>query len=109
MRGRQSGRQFYDALEFADGRIQIPDALGSQSGVDMLLQLRRNLQRQQQGDYRDHSGSFTVTIRSTATFCRTCFVPPGQTISTVGSCSDPNPKCTRPSLAERQLPDVVAY
>jgi len=86
--------QFDDALKFADRRIQIAGALGLQSGVDMYFELRRRLERQQQRNCRDHSGSLTITIRSAAIFSSTCFAPLGQTISTVASLSDPKPKCT---------------
>ena len=98
---RQARRELHDALELAHGGIQISGALGVEPGVDMPLQLGRGLQCYQQRHEGDHSVSLTVTIRSTAIFSSTCFFPPGHMISTVASFSDPMPKCTRPSPAER--------
>ena len=101
VRGGQVRRQFRRAFELADRRIEVSRGFGLQPCLDVLPQLRRDLERQEEHQRGNHSGSFTVRTRSTAMLSRTCRVPLGHRISTVARVAAPRPKCIRLSLAER--------
>jgi hypothetical protein len=56
----------------------------------------------------ERSGSRTERNWSARTSFKTCFTPQGQRISTAAFSAAPSPKCTRLSLAHKQLPAEVA-
>ena len=55
-------RQFRDATELANGAIQISRGPRFQASFDVLPQIRRDLQSEQQNSEQHHSGSFTSRI-----------------------------------------------